>query len=217
MVRVVKILVSLFQTNCYLVIHEETNEGFLIDPGDYADVILSAVEKEGVTLTGIYLTHGHLDHMRAVERIRLKYPVPVYAQSYELEVLENPEINLTRMFLRKDYVLTGVLPLADEREVCEAGIRMRVIHTPGHTKGGCCYYLFEEGILFSGDTLFYRSVGNTAFPGGSAAVLERSILEQLYVLPENTVVYPGHGEPTDIGSEMRENPFVTADGGSSDW
>lgn len=217
MVKVVKILVSLFQTNCYLVVNEETKEGFLIDPGDYAEVITGAVEKEGVKLVAIYLTHGHLDHMRAVERVREKYPVPVYAQSSELSVLEDPELNLTRRFLRRDYVLTGVEPLADEREVTAAGIKMRVIHTPGHTKGGCCYYLFEEGILFSGDTLFYRSVGNTAFPGGSAALLEESIQNRLYVLPEDTVVYPGHGEPTDIGSEMRENPFVTADGASSVW
>lgn len=212
MINIKTIVVSVFQTNCYLVTRDEKKEGFLIDPGDYADQIIEIIEQKGIDLEAIFLTHGHLDHMRAVERILEKYKVPVYAQASELAVLEDAEANLTRRFLRRDYTLTGVEPLADGRELVVAGISLRVIHTPGHTKGGCCYYLPADGILFSGDTLFYRSIGNTEFPGGSAAVLADSIRTRLYTLPKETIVYPGHGAATDIGSEMEENPFVPADG-----
>jgi len=209
-VKIVTIPVSLFQTNCYLIENEETKEGFLIDPGDYARVILEALEREQVKLVGIYLTHGHLDHFRAVGKLLAVYPVPVYAQSEEIAVLEDAEQNLTNFFLHKSEVLTGVEPLADGRELVVAGLSMRVIHTPGHTVGGCCYYFAQEGVLFSGDTLFCRSVGRTDFPGGSSSTLAKSIRERLYTLPEETVVYPGHGEPTDIGSEKTQNPIVPA-------
>lgn len=210
MVKVYGIRVSLFVTNCYLVMNEESKEGFLIDPGDYEEKIIAVLKEKEVKLTAIYLTHGHLDHMMAAERIREEYGVPVYCYAAELAVLADPEQNLTDRFLMHSYVLDGVTPLSDGAEFLAAGIRVRLIHTPGHTPGGCCYYLPEEGILFSGDTLFCRSIGNTEFPGGSMAVLINSIREKLYVLPEETVVYAGHGEETDIGSEKRENPYVSA-------
>lgn len=210
MVKVYGIRVSLFVTNCYLVMNEESREGFLIDPGGHEERIFATLAEKEVKLVAIYLTHGHLDHMMAAERLREEYGVPVYCHAAELAVLADPVQNLTNRFLRHPYVLTGAEPLSDGAEFVTAGIRVRLISTPGHTQGGCCYYLPEEGILFSGDTLFYRSIGNTEFPGGSMAVLASSIREKLYVLPEETVVYAGHGEETDIGSEKRENPYVPA-------
>ncbi|MCH5273071.1 MAG: MBL fold metallo-hydrolase [Lachnospiraceae bacterium] len=210
MVKVYEIRVSLFVTNCYLVINEETKEGFLIDPGDYEEKILEVLKEKEVKLTAVYLTHGHLDHMMAAERIRKEYGVPVYCHTAELAVLADPVQNLTDRFLRHSYVFDKAEPLSDGAEFLAAGIRVRLLHTPGHTPGGCCYYLPEEGILFAGDTLFHRSVGNTEFPGGSMSVLAESIRKKLYVLPEETVVYAGHGEETDIGSEKRENPYVPA-------
>ena len=210
MVKVYAIRVSLFVTNCYLVMKEESKEGFLIYPGGHEERIFAALAEKEVKLVAIYLTHGHLDHMMAAERLREEYGVPVYCHAAELAVLADPVQNLTSRFLRHSYVLNGAEPLSDGAEFVTAGIRVKLISTPGHTQGGCCYYLPEEGILFSGDTLFYRSIGNTEFPGGSMSVLANSIREKLYVLPEETVVYAGHGEETDIGSEKRENPYVPA-------
>lgn len=210
MIKINSIRVSVFSTNCYLVQNTESREGFLIDPGDYEEKILALLQEKEVKLSAIYLTHGHLDHMMAAERIRREYEVPVYCHEAEIAVLADPAMNLTSRFLRRPYVPEGVQGLKDGEEFTVAGVRVRVLHTPGHTPGGCCYYLPEEGVLFSGDTLFYRSIGNTEFPGGSMGALVRSVREKLYVLPEETVVYAGHGEETDIGSEKQENPFVPA-------
>ena len=206
--KIYGIRVSVFTTNCYLVKNEETGEGFLIDPGDYAEKIIEVIKEKAVKLTAIYLTHGHLDHMMAVERVKAEFNVPVYCHEAELAVLADPVQNLTSRFMRSGYVFTDVIGLKDGAEFKAAGFDVRLIHTPGHTPGGCCYYLWEEGYLFSGDTLFFRSIGNTEFPGGSMGTLARSIREKLYMLPEETRVYAGHGESTDIGSEKRENPFV---------
>lgn len=210
MIKVSSIRVSVFSTNCYLVQNTETKEGFLIDPGDYEEKILEVLQKEEVKLSAIYLTHGHLDHFMATERIREEYKVPVYCHEAELAVLTDPVQNLTSRFMRHGCVLEGAIGLKDGVAFTAAGVPVKLLHTPGHTPGGCCYYLPENGILFSGDTLFYRSIGNTEFPGGSMGTLARSIREKLYTLPEETVVYAGHGEETDIGTEMRENPFVPA-------
>ena len=208
MIELYGMRVSAFSTNCYLVKNGETGEGFIIDPGDSAEKLIDVIKKEGVALTAIYLTHGHLDHMMAAERIREEFSVPVYCHEAELAVLSDPVQNLTSRFMRNGYVLKDAIGLKDGAEFTAAGIPVRLLHTPGHTPGGCCYYLYADGYLFSGDTLFFRSVGNTEFPGGSMGTLARSIREKLYTLPEETGVYAGHGETTDIGSEMRENPFV---------
>ncbi len=210
MIQVYSIRVSAFVTNCYLVQNTETKEGFLIDPGDYEERILAFLKEKEVKLTGIYLTHGHLDHVMAAERISKEYGAPMFCHEAEQQVLLDPVQNLTNRFKRQPMQYEGVQSLVDGAEYTAAGVQVRLLHTPGHTPGGCCYYLPENGILFSGDTLFYRSVGNTEFPGGSMGTLSRSIREKLYTLPAETVVYAGHGEETDIGSEMRENPFVPA-------
>lgn len=209
--KIVTTVVSLFKTNCYLVMNETTRDAFLIDPGDNPKDILAVLEREQVNLKAIFLTHGHLDHFRGVPKILEMFSVPVYAQKQEIAVLEDADLNLTLYFRRKAETLTGVLPLEDGAEFTAAGFEGRVLHTPGHTRGGCCYYFPKEGILFSGDTLFYRSVGTTDFPEGSMSTLCRSIREKLLVLPDNTLVYPGHGETTVIGEEKRENPFVVYD------
>ncbi len=208
MLKIYGIRVSVFSTNCYLVKNGSTGEGFLIDPGDYAEKIIEVIKEKEVKLTAIYLTHGHLDHFMAAERIKEEYNVPVYCHEAELAVLADPVQNLTNRFMRSGCVFTDAIGLKDGAEFIAAGLPVRLIHTPGHTPGGCCYYLWTEGYLFSGDTLFFRSIGNTEFPGGSMGTLARSIREKLYTLPEETRVYAGHGESTDIGSEKRENPFV---------
>ena len=208
MIKVYTIRVSVFSTNCYLVQNTETKEGFLVDPGDYEEKILEVLREKEVKLTAIYLTHGHLDHFMAAERMKAEYNVPIYCHEAELAVLADPVQNLTSRFMRNGYVFMDAIGLKDGAKFSAAGVPVILLHTPGHTPGGCCYYLPENGIVFSGDTLFYHSIGNTEFPGGSMGTLARSIREKLYTLSEDTAVYAGHGEETDIGTEKKENPFV---------
>lgn len=208
MIRVEFLVVGPVSTNCYLGINEESKEALIVDPGDRADQIQAMIEREGVKPVAILLTHGHFDHMMAAEELRRIYDIPVYAGEKEQEVLENASLNLSTGFIRKSYTMTADHYLRDGEELILAGSRIQVLETPGHTPGGCCYYLAEEGILFSGDTLFCQSVGRTDFPGGSFDEIKKSIKEKLFLLPAETICYCGHGEGTRIGREMERNPYV---------
>lgn len=195
-------------TNCYFVINEETKETIVIDPADRADVILKKAAEEGLTLKAVFLTHGHGDHIMAVPELREKTGIPVYACRAEEELLADPGRNLSTGLFGKPLSLKADVLTEDGQELTAAGMKFRVLSTPGHTPGGCCYYSEEEGVLFSGDTLFCGSVGRTDFPGGSMGTLVRSISEKLMPLPDETKVYPGHQEETAIGDERRWNPFI---------
>lgn len=208
MIRVEFLVVGPVSTNCYLVIHEERGEALIVDPGDRADKIAALIEKEKVKPVAILLTHGHFDHMMAAEELRRKYELPVYAGAKEKEVLNDPELNLSEMFIRKAYAMDADHYLNDGEELVLAGCKIRVLETPGHTAGGSCYYLPDAGILFCGDTLFCRSIGRTDFPGGSYEEIKKSIKEKLFLLPQETICYCGHGEGTKIGCEMEKNPYV---------
>lgn len=208
MIRVEFLVVGPVSTNCYLGINEESKEALIVDPGDRADQIRAMIEREGVKPVAILLTHGHFDHMMAAEELRRIYDIPVYAGEKEQEVLENASLNLSTGFIRKAYTMKADHYLSDGEELILAGSRIKVLETPGHTPGGCCYYLAEEGILFSGDTLFCQSVGRTDFPGGSFDEIKKSIKEKLFLLPAETICYCGHGEGTRIGREMERNPYV---------
>ena len=195
------------QTNCYLVWNTDTKEGIVIDPADDAAYITQVIEEEGVTLQAIYLTHGHFDHIMAASAVAAAHRVSVYCLEQEKELAESTRWNLSDYF-GCTYALVPDGILADGVIVQAAGMPMQVLHTPGHTKGSGCYYFAEEGILFSGDTLFFESVGRTDFPTGNASVLEQSIKEKLYVLPDTVTVYPGHGNKTSIGYEKKNNMLV---------
>ena len=194
-------------TNCYLLENEERKEVVIVDPATCPDEIIGHVKRKGLTPKAILLTHGHYDHVMGIDRWVAEFGIPVYLHEEEKEVLELPKYNLSRVF-GYDYSYKNVEGLNDGQEIELAGITIRVIHTPGHTKGGCCYYIADAGILLSGDTLFAQSVGRNDFPTGSMSMLVRSIKEKLFLLPDDTVVYPGHGEETSIGEEKQKNPFV---------
>ena len=194
-------------TNCYLLCNMDIKECVLIDPADSQDEISRMIDESGCSLKGILLTHGHFDHIMAADAVRDKYGVKVYASCDEKNTLEQPHINLGEAYGLKLSVKADVWH-KDGEILKLAGFDIEALHTPGHTEGGSCYYIREIGVIFSGDTLFCGSVGRTDFPGGSMSEIVRSIKEKVMVLPDDTKVYPGHGEGTSVGYERENNPFL---------
>lgn len=197
------------QTNCFFFYEEETKQGIIVDPGDEPEKIIHYVEEKGIKVQAILLTHGHFDHIMAVEALKSKWDVPVYASREEKAVLGDPQINLTAHYGRP-YTLSADIYLEDGEEIELLGQKVKCILTPGHTSGGMCYYFPGQGVLFSGDTLFQESVGRTDFPTGSMGTLIRSVREKLFVLAPATKVYPGHGMMTSIESEKMYNPYAAS-------
>lgn len=194
-------------TNCYFAINEETKEMLVIDPGDSAQMLAEKIKKEGLKPKAVLLTHGHFDHAMAAEELAELFGIPVYAHEAEKDTLEDSGKNVSIMIGRRDSYHADVY-VRDGEVLQLAGMELKVLHTPGHTAGGCCYYLEKEKVLFSGDTLFCQSVGRTDFPGGSMSKLVRSIKEKLMALPDEVRVYPGHMGLTTIGTERARNPYL---------
>jgi glyoxylase-like metal-dependent hydrolase (beta-lactamase superfamily II) len=195
-------------TNCYFLIQVKTKEILIVDPGDGAEYLASVIASNGYQPVAILLTHGHFDHAGAAEPLAKTYGIPVYAYTREQETLEDGRKNLSSSFTGVGQTYHADCYVRDEQELDLAGFHLRVLFTPGHTVGGCCYYVPREDLVFSGDSLFCGSIGRTDFPGGSAAALVQSIKDKLLPLPEQTVVLPGHDARTTIGQERMYNPFL---------
>ena len=202
-----KCILGSVYTNCYFLKNKETGELIIIDPADHPEKIISKVNEMQGTPSGILLTHGHFDHILAADAVRSEYGISIYACEKEIRTLNDPAINLSSYHGQSAVLKPDVL-LKDLQVFELAGFSIQMIETPGHTEGSCCYYLKDEGVLFSGDTVFCGSVGRTDFPGGSTAEIVRSLHKLLDALPEDTEVYPGHDASTSIGYEKRYNPFV---------
>ncbi|MEY8390842.1 MBL fold metallo-hydrolase [Lachnospiraceae bacterium] len=194
-------------TNCYFAVNEETKEMLIIDPGDSAQMLAGKIRQKGLKPVAILLTHGHFDHAMAAQELAELFDVKIYAHEAEENTLKQPALNVSAMIGRRDSYYADIY-VKDKEVLNLAGMDIQVLHTPGHTEGGCCYYLEKEQVLFSGDTLFCQSVGRTDFPGGSTAKIVRSIKEKLLVLPDQVKVYPGHMDLTTIGMERAQNPFL---------
>jgi len=193
--RIYKVVVGELQTNCYIVASSKDN-AFIIDPGDDAEEIRDVLKEHKLKATFIVNTHGHIDHVKANADLKL----PLYIHEKEKDMVADPKKNPMAFFFG---TFTAVKPerlLKDGDRVALDELSFEVIYTPGHTNGGIC--LLGEGVLFSGDTLFYGGVGRTDFPGASHAELLKS-LKKLSQLKENIRVYPGHGPDTTIGREAK--------------
>ncbi|MGA2677931.1 MAG: MBL fold metallo-hydrolase [Sedimentisphaerales bacterium] len=209
--KVDRLVLGEYENNCYIVrSSDEASDCLIIDTGLDVLPLLKFLERGKLTPVAVILTHGHIDHIAGVEVLRKKYPsILIYIHKLDAEMLTNKTSNLSLMAgnpfaaRKADYFL-------DEGDIIEkAGVRLRVIHTPGHTPGGICLYAEKDNIIFVGDTLFAGSVGRTDFPGSSTSQLIEGITKKLLTLPEDTIVYPGHGPETTIGREKADNPFLS--------
>ena len=198
------IVLSMCATNCYILYDDNTKEGFIIDPADSPDKIIDLVTKLRIDVKALLLTHGHFDHIGATNQLKKHYNVDIYAHEEEVELLKDININLSAHFDEPNSVTVDV-PLRDGNVFEVAGFKIKVIHTPGHTAGSCCYVVSddERERLFSGDTIFYHSYGRTDLPTGSGGTIIRSIIDKLLVLEGSMEVYPGHGDTTTINDEKK--------------
>lgn len=213
---------GMVQTNCYFVYKEDgrdhsakesyANENDLtpvvfFDPADMGDRIYDELKRHGFKVDSIYLTHAHFDHIGGVNKLKELSKAPLFAYKKEKRLCEDIQYNLSANYGLNLTVKPDEF-LSDGAECESAGLKFKLIATPGHTEGSCCYYFEDAKILISGDTLFEGSVGRTDFPGGSMSALVRSCHEKLFTLPDDTVVYPGHGPSTTIGYEKMYNSFL---------
>lgn len=207
--KLYNINVGMLDTNCYVMKNEENNEGLIVDPGADASRILSAVQElKLVKVAGILVTHAHGDHIGALEEIRQATKAPVYISSVDAPALADPDASLLR-WLGMDAKIGKPEHLVEADETIEvAGFTFKCLLTPGHTRGGMCFYNEANAIAFSGDTIFCESIGRTDFPGGSYKQLLDSIRTKLFTLEDGTRLLPGHGPQTTVAWEKRRNPFL---------
>ncbi len=204
--RIIKVPVGPFEVNCYIVADPQTQQCFLIDPGDEPEKIIRLIEAEQLTPTRIINTHNHIDHARHLFRLKEHYQIPFFIHEDDLPLLES--LKEQALFFGLDCSpvpeVDGFFEDGDVFSFAEKEVK--ILHTPGHSPGSISIYL--DGHVFVGDVLFKDSIGRTDLYGGNFNVLIRSIKEKLLVLPEQTVVHSGHGPDSTIGEEKRHNPFL---------
>ena len=192
-------------TNCYLIYDEKSNKACLIDPAVYDEKIMGVIFSKELTVEYIILTHGHFDHILGANKFREKTGAKIVSHEIETEYLENPDKSLTS--IRSGETVSADILLKENDVLTFGDISLRVIHTPGHTKGSCCFVCGSEKIMFSGDTLFKNSIGRYDLYGGNYDILMKS-LQKIKNLKENYKIYPGHGDNTTLDREISGNPYL---------
>ena len=197
------------QTNCY-VISNDKKECLVIDPGGHAEEFIRELKKSNLKPLAILLTHAHFDHIGAIDQLREEYSIPVYLHKMEEKWLADPQKNGSGKYAEIPSISCREAEhlILAEQEMSIADFRFKMLFTPGHSPGSITYYFQEEGFAVVGDTLFQGSIGRTDLLGGNQKQLVDSIHSKLLTMPEDTVVYPGHGPATTIEEEMNHNPFL---------
>jgi glyoxylase-like metal-dependent hydrolase (beta-lactamase superfamily II) len=209
--KVDRLVLGEFENNCYIVRNNDSaTECLVIDTALDVRELPAFLDRHKLAPAAVILTHGHVDHIAGVNALRKKFPsILIYIHKLDSEMLDDAAGNLSLM-AGSSFTAGKADRLIDEGDTIDkAGIRLRVIHTPGHTPGGICLYAEKDGIIFVGDTLFAGSIGRTDFSNGDMRQLIEGIKHKLLVLPDDTVVYPGHGPETTIGREKADNPFLS--------
>jgi hydroxyacylglutathione hydrolase len=210
-----RLVVGSLSANCWIAGSPEYGEGLVIDPGGNDTTISRAIDDTGLDIKLIILTHGHSDHIAALYEIQAKTGAEVAIHSSDADFLEG------RGSYSSQFGISYKTPHPPDRLLHEGdltgvkGLSLKVLHTPGHTPGSIS--LYTEGKIFTGDTLFRRGIGTTLMPGSSRGQLINSIQTRLMTLPDNTIIYPGHGRETTIGAERRDNPYVNGRRDNSYW
>ena len=201
---------GVYQTNCYVIRSSEAvTDCVIVDAGLGAAKLINFIKEKKLNPVSVILTHGHIDHIEGVAALRAEFPdIKVYIHKLDAEMLTEPYTNLSAMTGAPFSVEPADLFLEEQSIIEQAGIKLSVLHTPGHSPGGICLYCEDEGIVFTDDTLFADSIGRTDFPNGNTEQLLHSIREKLFTLPDETKVYSGHGPTTTIGHEKKYNPFL---------
>ncbi|MEE0511154.1 MAG: MBL fold metallo-hydrolase [Peptococcaceae bacterium] len=200
------LVVGPLEENCYIVYDENSKKALIVDPGAEAAHIIAMIEKESLQPQLIVNTHGHWDHVGAVAELKEKYGIPFYLHADDEEWLREPLCHLLGQGVAPE--LTVDHTIDDDTVLMLGDEPLRVIHTPGHTKGGCVLWLENADIAFTGDTLFKGTIGRTDFPGGSYEDILTSVQKKMAVLPDQCVVYPGHGPKSTMAWERAHNPYM---------
>lgn len=198
-----------FEENTFFYIDDKTKHGFVIDPGAQGDGLLRLIRKNGWVIEKILLTHGHFDHTGAVNTLREELKIPVLAHKRADEYLQDTRMNLSA-FCGQNIMIKDVEYLNDYDRIRLAGNQemfLDVIYSPGHTTDSVIFYSKKDAVAFVGDTIFKGSIGNDQYPGGNGAELRRSIIDKVFSLPDETVLYSGHSEQTTVGEEKRRYRF----------
>ncbi|MGB9679365.1 MAG: MBL fold metallo-hydrolase [Thermoanaerobacteraceae bacterium] len=202
----IKKFITKYGENCYIVFDEYDHTAAIIDPGGNEEEILDFIKQTNLIVEYILLTHGHFDHIAAVETLRDVTEAKVLISYEDAPMLTNPELNLSSRFYKNIICSDADEYLKDQDIINLSNIKIKALSTPGHTKGGMCF--ITDSICFTGDTLFKGSIGRCDFPGGDINILMNSIKTKLLTLNDETLIYPGHGDLSTIGEEKNNNTFI---------
>lgn len=205
--RVICLTNGVYQENCYILADPETGEAVMIDPGEDSDLFLRRVETEGFTLRAVWLTHAHLDHILGVKDVVERSGAPLYMHPADRPLYDGIAEQGAWLGVQAPQLPAPDHDLAHGDALQLGGLELEVRHVPGHSPGSVAFV--GHGVAIVGDAIFAGSVGRVDLPGGDGGTLLASIRDQLMTLPDETIVYSGHGPETTIGAERRGNPFVT--------